>query len=122
MKKGILTTVLLLCGFMICFAIVTDLAGKWAGTLITPDGNELPLTYTFNTDSGKLTGTAESPQGVVAITGGKISGNTITFGVPVNGDTAMHAGVFYPEADSIGMDITYNGSKMHLTLKRDTVR
>lgn len=120
MKKGILTTLLLFCCVMVCFAITAGLAGKWSGTLATPDGNQIPLTYTFKTDSGKLTGAAESPQGSVDITNGKISGDSITFGVPLNGDTIMHAGIFYPEADSIGMDINYNGAKMHLTLKRST--
>ena len=33
---------------MVCFAIVADLAGKWTGSLKTPDGNEFPLTYNFH--------------------------------------------------------------------------
>ena len=121
MKKRIFITVALVCCIMVCFAIAADLAGKWTGTLKTPDGNELPLTYTFKTDSGKLTGMASSPQGDINITEGKLlSATDFTFTVPVNGTDIKHTGKFYPEADSIGMDIDFNGAKMHMTLKRST--
>jgi hypothetical protein len=120
MKRKIFTTTALVCCFMVCFAIVADLAGKWTGTLKTPDGNEFPLTYTFKTDSGKLTGIASSPQGDVPITDGKlISATDFTFSVAVNGTDIKHTGKFYPDADSVGMDIDFNGMKMHATLKRD---
>src|SRR5580693_9356668 len=104
MKKRLFATVALACCIMVCFAIAADLAGKWTGTLKTPDGNELPLTYTFKTDSGKLTGMASSPQGDINITEGKLlSATDFTFTVPVNGTDIKHTGKFYPEADSIGM-------------------
>ena len=120
MKRKIFTTTALVCCFMVCFAMVADLAGKWTGTLKTPDGNEFPLTYTFKTDSGKLTGIASSPQGDVPITDGKlISATDFTFSVAVNGTDIKHTGKFYPAADSVGMDIDFNGMKMHATLKRD---
>lgn len=121
MKKRIFTTVALVCSFVVCFAIAAGLAGKWTGTLKTPDGNELPLTYTLKTDSGKITGTASSPQGDLNITDGKISSATdFTFSVSVNGTDVKHTGKYYPDADSIGMDIDFNGAKMHMTLKRST--
>lgn len=106
---------------MVCFAIAANLAGKWTGTLKTPDGNEFPLTYTFKTDSGKLTGIASSPQGDVAITEGKlITATDFTFNLSVNGSDIKHTGKFYPDADSIGMDIDFMGNKMHTTLKRSS--
>ena len=121
MKKRIFTTTALVCCFMVCFAIVADIAGKWTGTIKTPDGNEFPLTYTFKTDSGKLTGIASSPQGDVPITDGKlISATDFTFNVSVNGTDIKHTAKFYPDADSIGMDIDFNGQKLHATLKRST--
>jgi len=103
---------------MICFAIATDLAGKWTGTLKAPDGNEYPLTYTFKTDSGKLTGTGTSPQGEVAITDGKLNGTDFTFNIGVNGMDIKNTGKYYPAGDSIGLDIDFNGMKFHATLKR----
>jgi len=121
MKRKIFTTAALLCCMMVCFAIAANLAGKWTGTLKTPDGGEFPLTYTFKTDSGKLTGIASSPQGDVAITDGKlISATDFTFNLSVNGTDLKHTGKFYPDADSIGMDIDFMGYKMHATLKRSS--
>jgi len=120
MKKKIFTTVALVCCIMVCFAIAADLAGKWTGTIKTPDGQEFPLSYTFKTDSGKLTGMASSPQGDVQIANGKmVSATDFTFSVNVNGTDVLHTGKFYPDADSVGMDIDFNGMKMHATLKRD---
>ena len=120
MKKKIFATVALVCCLLVCFAIAGDLAGKWSGTLNTPDGNQLALTYTFKTDSGKLTGMASSPQGDIPIADGKlISPTDFTFNISVNGADAKHTGKFYPAADSVGMDIDFSGTKMHLTLKRD---
>jgi hypothetical protein len=119
MKRKIITTAALVCCFMVCFAIAATLAGKWTGTLKTPDGNEFPLTYVFKTDSGKLTGTAASPNGEVPITDGKFTDATdFTFSVSVNGTDVKHTGKFYPEADSVAMDIDFEGNKMHATLKR----
>ena len=121
MKRKIFTTAALVCCIMVCFAIAANLAGKWTDTLKTPDGNEFPLTYTFKTDSGKLTGIASSPQGDVAITEGKlITATDFTFNLSVNGSDIKHTGKFYPDADSIGMDIDFMGNKMHTTLKRSS--
>jgi hypothetical protein len=121
MKRKIITTAALLCCIMVCFAIAASLTGKWTGTLKTPDGNEFPLTYVLKADSGKLTGTAASPQGEVPITDGKfVDANNFTFSVSVNGTDVKHTGKFYPEADSVAMDIDFDGNKMHATLKRAT--
>jgi hypothetical protein len=121
MKKRLFTTVALVCCIMVCFAIAAGLAGKWTGTLKTPDGNEIPLTYVLKTDSGKLSGTAATPEGEVPITDAKlISATDFTFTVSANGADYKHTGKFYPEADSIGMDIDANGQKLHTTLKRST--
>ena len=118
MKTKFFTTTALLCCFMVCFAIVADLTGKWTCILKTPDGNEVPLTYNLKLDGDKVTGTAESPQGSVDITDGKVTGTDFTFNVPVNGADIKHTGKYYATADSIGMDIDFNGSKLHTTLKR----
>src|ERR1700744_2360449 len=104
MKKRIFITTALVCCIMVCFAIAADLAGKWTGSIKTPDGNEFPLTYTFKTDSGKLTGMVSSPQGHVAISDGKlISSTDFPFTVSANGTDIKHTGKFYPDADSVGM-------------------
>jgi cytochrome c biogenesis protein ResB len=120
MKKKIFTTLALVCLFIAGFAIATGLlTGKWTGTLKTPDGNEIPLTYVLKADSGKLTGTAATPEGEIPITDGKLVSSTdFTFNVSVNGADYKHTGKFYQDADSVGMDIDFNGQKLHTTLKR----
>ncbi len=119
MKKRIFAPVALVCCFILCVAIVADLTGKWTGTLKTPDGNEIPINYTFKVDGDKLAGSGTSPQGDLPITDGKISGADFTFVVSYNGTDIKNTGKFYAEADSVGLDIDFEGTKMHTTLKRD---
>jgi hypothetical protein len=120
MKRKIFTTAALVCCIMMSFAIMASLAGKWTGTLKTPDGNDVPLTYVFKTDSGKLTGTAATPEGEIPITEGKLNGDDFSFNVSVNGSDYRHTGKLYEAADTIGLDIDLNGQKFHTTLKRDS--
>lgn len=105
---------------MICLAVaVADLTGKWNGDVKTPEGDIATLTYNFKVDGDKLTGTAESNGNPVNIEEGKVNGNDITFKVTIpEGDVIPHVGKFYPEADSVAMDLNFKGFKMHTTLKR----
>lgn len=119
MKRKIFITTALVCCFMVCLAIaIADLNGKWNGVLLAPDGNEYPLSYTYKIDGDKLTGVGSSPQGDVPLTDGKVTGNDFSYNISVNGMDFKNTGKFYPEADSIGLDIDFNGMKMHTTLKR----
>ena len=120
MKRRIFTTAALVCCFMLCFAIVADLSGKWMGTVKGPDGSDIVLTYVFKVDGDKLSGTVQQQgdSGAAQIDSGKISGNNITFSVTTsNGTVIPHNGVFY--GDSVGMNFNFNGTKFHTTLKRD---
>jgi hypothetical protein len=120
MKSKIFTALLLLCCFMVCFAAIAGLAGKWSGTIIGPDGSEGTLVYVFKVDGDKLTGTAqqEGHGDIAQITDGKISGDDITFSVTNDeGVVIPHHGKCY--ADSISMNLEFNGAKFHTTLKRD---
>jgi hypothetical protein len=116
MKKKILTSTALLFCFVVCFALVADITGKWTGSIKTPDGQELPVTYNFKVDGDKLTGTADSPQGSVTIDNGKITGDTFSFKVTVDGTDYPHTGKAY--ADSCAMDIDFGGQKMHFIVKK----
>ena len=120
MSKKLFTTVALVCCFMICLAaIAADLSGKWTGIVKTPDGQDVTLTYIIKVDGDKLTGSGEANGNTVTIDEGKINGNDFTFKITdTDGKIIPHTGKFYPEADSVAMDIDYNGTKMHSTLKR----
>jgi len=117
MKRKLLLPIALLSCFIFVMAVVADLTGKWKGSIRTPDGNDLPVTYNFKADGDKLTGTAESPAGTVTIDDGKITGDTFSFKVTVDGSDYPHTGKMY--ADSCGIDIDFGGQKIHTTVTRD---
>ena|ERR1700741_3951758 len=118
-RKFLIPAVLIACALFI-MAVVADLTGKWKGIIKTPDGNELQVTYNFKADGDKLTGTAESPAGTVSIDDGKITGDTFSFKVTVDGTDYPHKGKMY--ADSCGIDIDFGGATIHTTVKRDTTK
>jgi len=118
MKRKLLISAALLSCLVFVMAVAADLTGKWKGSIRTPDGNELPVTYNFKADGDKLTGTAESQAGVVTVDDGKITGDTFSFKVTVDGTDYPHKGKMY--ADSCGMDIDFGGNPVHFTIKRDS--
>ncbi|HVW98303.1 MAG TPA: hypothetical protein VHA56_20220 [Mucilaginibacter sp.] len=116
--KKIFTTVALLCSFLVCLAFVGELTGSWTGTLHAPDGNDYPLNYTFKVAGDSLSGWGEGQSGKVNITNTKLSGNNFSFHIDINGVDVVDSCKFYPEGDTVAMDIDYQGFKMHATLKR----
>lgn len=116
MKRKIFITATFVMLFAVCFALVTDISGKWLSNLKIPDGHDLPLSYTFKVDSGKLTGTAQTAQGEVKITDGMINGNDLSFNIPVPNGNAPHTGKIF--TDSINLHIVYKGQHLAATLKR----
>ncbi|QKJ30929.1 glycoside hydrolase [Mucilaginibacter mali] len=116
MKKRLFSTIALVCGaFLICLAIAADLTGKWTGSIKTPNG-DFPVKYTFKVDGEALTGTADSDQGSIPITDGKISGNNFVFNLNFNGTPLKNVGKFY--GDSITIDVNFQGTNLHGMLKR----
>ncbi|MDB5003097.1 MAG: hypothetical protein JWQ34_1322 [Mucilaginibacter sp.] len=122
MKRNILTAALLLCSVLICFAAaITDLTGKWKGSVKMADGNEFPLTYNFKVDGQKITGSVLSPQGELPIYDGKISSDKdFTFKVDVNDNPVPNVGKFYGDSVTVVADL--DGQKLHATLKRVVVK
>ena len=119
MKTRIFTTMALVCCFVVCFAIIADLSGKWTGNVKGPNGSDIALTYVFKVDGDKLTGTVEQQGDAepAKLDSGKVVGNNITFSVTTSDSTVIpHNGVFY--GDSVGMNFTFQGMKFHTTLKR----
>ncbi|WP_184541893.1 glycoside hydrolase [Mucilaginibacter sp. FT3.2] len=116
MKRKLLTTLLLSCCFLACFAAFADFSGSWAGILTMENGDQYPLTYNFKIEGDKLTGTVNTPKGELPVDDGKINGDKFTFTVTLGDIEIPHSGKFY--GDSIGVDIAANGAKVHTTLKR----
>lgn len=106
------------CCFIFLLSIAASLDGRWTGVVTTPDGNSLDVVYHFKTNGDTLTGTAESPAGVVNIDNGKVSGNDFSFEVTVDGNVYPHKGILY--TDSCGVDIDFGSTIVHTTIVRDT--
>jgi hypothetical protein len=64
-------------------AFAADVSGKWTGQMPGRNGQTREVTYTFKADGDKLTGTMSLAQGEIEIKEGKISGDNISFKVPV---------------------------------------
>jgi hypothetical protein len=121
MKKKIFIAAALLCFVTVCFAAFAGLPGKWRGSVTTPDGNAIVLTYNFKIDGDKLTGSGESQDHEVKIDSGKVTGNEFTFQVTNSeGIVIPHKGKYYPAADTCGIDLDFQGTMFHTTLKRVT--
>jgi hypothetical protein len=116
MKLKTSITILLIACFAVCFAAATNLSGKWTGKLLTADSTAYPLTYNFTLAGDSVLGTAQSTLGEFPIEEGKLDTAGLHFKVAVNGLDVYHNGTVY--ADSIGMNISLNGSMVHCTLNR----
>jgi hypothetical protein len=79
MIRSIVTVVLLLCVSLSLLA--ADVTGKWTAQVPSRQGGTREQTFNFKADGDKLTGTISGRQGDIAITDGKISGDTISFTV-----------------------------------------
>jgi len=120
MKRKIFTTTALVCCFMVCFAITTDIGGKWVTTIKGQDGNDFQLNYMFKVDGNKLTGSVTSPQGEIPISDGKVNGDDFSFTISFNGNDIKSTGKYYTAGDSAGVNTDFNGMKFHSQLKRDS--
>ncbi len=116
MKKTLMIALFVIGSIGAVLAAIADLNGKWTGTVVGPDGNNYPLTYNFKASGATLTGTTETSFGTATIDKGKIEGDIITFSTSLNGMDLPQKGKVY--ADSIGLDIDYNGTMLHATLKK----
>ncbi|MBC7400455.1 MAG: glycoside hydrolase, partial [Mucilaginibacter sp.] len=118
MKTRILTTTLLvLCSFVVCFAAITGLNGKWSGSVKINAEDELNLVYNFKVDGEKLSGTVQSPDGDLPIADGVLSGNEFAFTVKAGKYTVLHTGKYYGDSVVVAADVA--GKSLRATLKRD---
>ena len=118
MKTRILTTALLvLCSFVVCFAAITGLNGKWTGSVKINAEDELNLVYNFKVDGEKLSGTVQSPDGDLPIADGILSGNEFAFKVKAGKYLIFHSGKYYGDSVVVNADVA--GKSLRATLKRD---
>ena len=115
MVRKIQFTALFLLGFAgLCFG--QDISGKWVATMHRPD-TSFTVTFTFNASGDSLTGSVESPRGVLPISNGKINGSTFSFDVTMGNVTMSHQCVLM--GDSVMVKVPgMQGDTMAIVLKR----
>ena len=121
MKKLLCLCAALMMAFTAASAFAaSDVTGTWTGNMVGPNGDSMPITFTFKLDGDQLPGTVASPMGdPMEITEGKVDGDNISFNVSFNGMTIKHEGVI--AADTIKLTSkSDNGAfpDMEMTLTR----
>jgi len=123
MKRKILATIVLLLCFGLAFAWFAGIDGKWSAMLKGPDGNEFPITYTFKTGGGTLTGTVTSQIGTFDISDGQVKpclpagrDDSLWFTANINTMHIKNKGRYFADGDSISLRV--GARSVHTTLKR----
>jgi hypothetical protein len=110
--------------FLTVSAWAADITGAWAGSIASPNG-DFALTYTFQQDGAKFTGTVTSAQGgdPLPLVDCKLDGDKISFAVKVDmgGNAATFSSTGTIKGDVITLKTTNDaGIDMggDMTLKR----
>jgi hypothetical protein len=114
MKKKILFAfIFTLCSSSFLFAQNTDFTGHWTGKVM----NQYDVTYDFIATSDSLTGKDTHYDGSVSeISNGKITGDSISYDVPVRGESTHVTGKLSGEVLTI--HFTYQGYDLSADLKK----
>jgi hypothetical protein len=97
---------------------ISTLNGQWSGVFNAPDGSQYPLNYTFKVEGASLTGTLDVAGTSVPIDSGKVTGDNVSFSITVQGTLYKHTGKYFAGADTLGLDVAFEGTKAHTLLKR----
>ncbi len=98
-------------------AFGADATGTWKGALETQNGT-LEIQYQFKSEEGKLTGTASSTMGSIAISDGKVEGDNITFTIATGEYTVIHKGTV--TGDEMKLSAEIGTRTLEITAKRVT--
>lgn len=103
----------------IAVASAVDVTGNWSGDLAGPDGNGMTLKFTFKQTGSTITGSVDSPQGSIDLSG-TIDGDKISFDSKMGEMTIHHKGTV--TQDEMKLSIKFEGGpdvpESTLTLKR----
>jgi hypothetical protein len=106
--------------FLILFGVAavsaSNLDGKWKGSVPSPDGGSLELTYLFKVDGEKLTGSVTSEMGEILISSGKVTGDEFEYSLDINGMVIKDKGKLVGE--EIKIKSTSEWGENEITLKR----
>lgn len=98
-------------------AFAADVNGKWVGSVDTPNG-PFELTYEFKADGETLTGTVTSQMGTVALSNGKIAGETLTYDVEIDTGKIAHEATVNAEGTEITVRATGDWGTAEYVVKK----
>lgn len=98
-------------------AFAADVNGKWVGSVDTPNG-PIELTYDFKADGETLTGSVTGAMGTVALTNGKISGETLTYDVEIESGKITHEATVNAEGTEIVVKATGDWGTAEYVVKK----
>ena len=97
----------------ISIACAQDVTGHWTGKVM----DEFNVTYDFKVQGDNLTGKDTHPDGSVSdISNGKISADTLSFDVPIQGELTHVAGKV--KGDMITLSLSVQGNNLEVDLKK----
>ena len=90
-----------------------DITGHWTGKVM----DQYNIAYDFKVQGTTLTGKDTHPDGSVSdISNGKINGDTLSFDVPIQGETTHITGKV--NGDTITLNFSVQGNDVSLNLKK----
>jgi len=97
-------------------AQAADVAGKWKASAPSPDGSTMELTFTFNVDGKKLTGSVTSAMGDMPISEGTVEGDAFTFTIEMGDFKIVHKGTV--SGDTMTLKVLMGDQGFDMTAKR----
>lgn len=102
-----------------CLSSAAPVDGRWEGRMKSPEGEDLPLAFTFKVEGEKLSGSVETPDGNLPISEGKLKGDEFSFLVDSGGNTVEHQ--CKVAGDTVSMRILFSQDRTaEVTLTRAT--
>lgn len=105
---GLLCSVMMLAG---------DVNGKWKAVAQGPEG-QVEVTFQLKAEGSKLTGTANTPMGEIAISEGTVDGDKIQFTVATDQFKVLHKATL--AGDEMKMTVELGDQSFEMVAKRVT--
>jgi hypothetical protein len=91
-----------------------DVTGRWYYSVKTPDGNDLHVTLELKVNGGKVTGTVESPAGIVSVDNGTYADGVAKFKITMDGNDYPHELTAAADGKFLGT-LDLGGQVLHFT-------
>ncbi len=97
-------------------AHAADVAGKWKGSVPSPDGGAMDIVFTFKVEGTTLGGTVLGPMGEMPISAGKVDGDKLSFDVDAGEFKISHKGTV--AGDALKLTVTMADQSFEMSATR----